>query len=353
MITHTHFDNRLQIVVQVAESIGSVIDEKHDTYRRIHDVEGISGTFTVKVRDILFKTLARDVFFKVLQLDKEEIDRTRSACPTCINNILSIIKRSELEISLRVMDILQKKNLPSSCEYVGYDESSQSMIAFMRKSATIKTQQVCQFFPIYLGPFDDVCEVEQRCFAITFPDAKKPILATWHLAECIGVVGFDKIHKIGFLFHVDKNAHFQKALLQFQMHLRTLYSQLFFDVRLFGGFIDDLSYFNQMSMVDSVLQDLYQHRDSDIRFNILPQKNIVSLRSIDVKKDSYWSRSIRLARSICIDTRLEDPLNTLQSYEPALFPDSRFHKRMHTKEEAISFENSDDTTMTLSYSFAE
>ena len=347
MQSHVHFQDRFQVVQEVTNSMVLAYDGKKEKTSRTLSVIGIAGTFTKKVKDYLLKVPVRKIFDRVLQ------DETQSQCAVCKSNFLMVIKQSELEMSLRIMAALQRKNLPCSCEYIGFSNESKTIFAFMRKSASIKTQNMCIAQPAYLGSFEEICEVEQRQFAITCKDAKKPVLTTWHLAECVAVAGFEKSNNIGFLFHVDTISDFPKALEELRTHLRERHSELSFDVLVLGGFTDDISFCQYANRRDSIVEELLRHKDSDITFNIIPSKNIVSLRSLDVQQDSYWSRSTRLARSIAFDTRLDDPFSALQSYEPSLYPESSFHSRLRTTEEASAFENSDDPTMKMSVSLAD
>jgi len=49
---------------------------------------------------------------------------------------------------------------------------------------------------------DEVAEVVQANFGVTDSREKKPIIATSALFTCIGLLGYDKEHNLGFLMHI-------------------------------------------------------------------------------------------------------------------------------------------------------
>ena len=84
-------------------------------------------------------------------------------------------------------------------------------ILCFRKSADLITQHPLQkqCKPIYQDSFDLLQEVCQGEYAITCADDKKPVLASWHFANCVGFVAFSEIHKIGILAHIDSVANYE------------------------------------------------------------------------------------------------------------------------------------------------
>lgn len=67
---------------------------------------------------------------------------------------------------------------------------------------SLSLRKIQEQYPV-LGPNEEVAEVEQKNFGVTDSKDKKPIIATYGLYTCIGLVGYDRIHNLGFLMHID------------------------------------------------------------------------------------------------------------------------------------------------------
>lgn len=71
----------------------------------------------------------------------------------------------------------------------------------------------------------------------------------------------------------------------------------------------------------------------------------------EVLFDSFWIASVRLSRSVALDTQKTSLAEALFSYEPCLNPGSSFHKRVSTHIEADAFvaQRNMDSSLTLVY----
>lgn len=222
------------------------------------------------------------------------------------------------EIALRIMDVLQKQNRLISCESVVFDIPTETIQAVLRKEASLSTQQAAYHPPIYFGPFETLCEVKQREFAVSSAASKLPVLATWHLASCIAVVGFDKETKVGFLFHIDAAAYVDSAIDKLTSQLPG--KKHTFEYLLIGGSS------NHEGRTKERVEGYFQQANSDtVRFKRRELPTTEEIPLSDFMADTYWSRSVRLARSVVIDLRKEDPLSDCNGYEPEINPYSTQH----------------------------
>ena len=213
---------------------------------------------------------------------------------------LKLLEERKLEIALRVMSLIQG---PGSCEAILFNEKV--LEAYMRTYASIPTQAPVVIPPVYFGPFERCIEVTQRQYAISTGG----VLATWHLADCVAFAGYDKKRGIGFLFHIDEGSDVKDAI----SHIP-------------DGTYEYILMGNHNSLdLDS---SKFIRREAPTRLEIASQH---------LMQDSYWSRAVRLQRSIAIDLEQDDPLGHIMGYEAELNPHSAIHKREQKLAEADRF----------------
>lgn len=239
---------------------------------------------------------------------------------------LSLIKNHECELALRVMELGRAKGIISSIEHICFNNETKNVEIYFRKQASFSSQLAVDVPPVYLGPFEEVCEVQQRQFAIVSRVAAKPVLATWHLAECVAVAGFDSAEGVGFLFHIDEFSRIEEAL-------DGILGRYSFEYVVLGTS-------RKVKEIDTLFQAAGCKKRGMVATHNVPEKELLA--------DSYWSRAVRLKRSIAIDLRFKDPLGQVLGYEPEINPFSAMHKREKTLEEAERFSRSDGAMQRVS-----
>lgn len=63
----------------------------------------------------------------------------------------------------------------------------------------------------------------------------------------------------------------------------------------------------------------------------------VPFNEMDLNQDSSWTASVRLSRSVALDTQKDCLATALMSYEPYLNPQSSLHQRCFSMQEASYF----------------
>ncbi len=287
------------------------------------DVEVVDRVVTVSIKKLFLSSIGNDHSQRTLP------------CVDHIQRFLEVFQKNKLEIALRIMESLRRRNLITSCEHIEYDRSSLSLRAYFRQQAALPTQSVPSSMPpIYLGPFEEVCEVQQREFAISSASSAKPILATWHLATCFSVVGFDYERKIGFIFHIDDIWGTVRAIAELKKVLLKTDDKASFSFQyiLMGGVSED----SEGEDKKNLIEEMFSRKSRDnISFIRREYQDTVSIRSKFYDIDSVWSQAVRLCRSIAVDLRKEDPLSDIMGYEAQLNPCSSYYTRVHTLKEAI------------------
>lgn len=345
-MSHIHLQDRSSITNTIADSIV----EKYSTYTTTQSKISLYGVSNrpskASITDRVVSSALRPLYEKCLE-PRYADQETALNCKECKGQFLKIIEKCELEISLKVMEVFRKKNTPSSCEHVTYDIESKALKAYLRASSSIGTQSAVLPPPIYLGSYDNVQEVCQRQFAITKSISIKPLLATWHLYNCCAAVGFDTINKIGFLFHIDADSDIKKACKDLTNTFAKSNAKHFFEYVLIGG-VD--SFYQQSYELHDQIESIFKSNATDqISFKRKDYKNLYDLSGFEASTDSFGSRSVRLCRSVLLDTRVEDPLSNLMGYEALLNPNSAYHKYSHTIEEAENVLSNLSTEMKCVY----
>ncbi len=331
-VNHVHLKGVTELISVVAETVVRSCEIPSKEIQSIIQVAGTKiASSNVSVLDLCVKIAARELYCKALNA-WEVNSESASHCVTCKRKFLDVLASHELEMSLRIMEALNNKNLPSSCECIRFNPGTKNVEVLMRKSASLETQQSTHFPSIYFGPFSQVCEVQQRQFAISSSRAKKSVLATWHLADCIAIVAFDKVHKVGFLFHVDEGSNIRGAIKELLVKLRLGGERQFsFEYLLVGGVAGSEQKKEYIGNLFAALST------SSIGFVRKSYVENVQIPFDAFAIDSYWSRAVRLCRSVAIDLSKEDPLSQLMGYEAELNPHSAFHARQQTLDEADEF----------------
>jgi len=62
--------------------------------------------------------------------------------------------------------------------------------------------------PLVSENYNKCAEVFQQGFGFTSSNDEKPYIATFGLGPCIAIVGYNKEHKIGFIYHIDNKKCF-------------------------------------------------------------------------------------------------------------------------------------------------
>ncbi|MBS0655521.1 MAG: hypothetical protein JSR46_07085 [Verrucomicrobia bacterium] len=232
--------------------------------------------------------------------------------------VLQLLPSREDLLCLSLMELMRKKNRISSCERIAFNEQTDEMEVTLRKSASLATQQVVAAPPAYFGPFEELCEVAQGQFALSSATSSKPILATWHLADCIAAIGVDREAKVGFLFHFEQCSNVPYAIKQLMQRLGQQAYR--FEYCILGGVT------GLMTRTQEEIEKYFERAaGSEFRFEKRDACKTLDIPFADFMVDSYWSRSVRLCRSIAIDLRMDDPLGQFMGYEPEINPNSIRH----------------------------
>lgn len=292
-------------------------------------VHGIRGKSTIRVIDCAL-TLEKRYFFKFLPgLPENE---------NLASNLWNDLRKEEhpYHLETRITHFLRLKNQSYDCASIS---TSDTKIQFVfRISSQTLTQTPVSFKPLHHRLFHLIQEVRQGEFAITHAGSAKPVLATWHLAECVAFAAFNQTYKIAILAHIDPCADIPYFFSQLKARLKPLSkTPLVFDYRLLGGAKQCLA----GKHLENILEAAKKASEESIKFE---HKGNLSdkVSKFAFELDSWWCPSMRLSRSIALDATAEDPLQKWGSYEPDINPESSLHKRDFSLEEANRFENQRD-----------
>lgn len=286
---------------------------------------GVQGRQNIRVTNLILK-ITKKCFFKFVP----GLPETEKLA----NHLWEELKESHTQaLETRMTHFLREKNLPHDCVLVSTSEKT--ILFRFRVTSPAITQHPTHFKPLYHRLFNLLQEVRQGEFAVTHPSSSKPILATWHLVECVAFAAFNKTHKVAVLAHMDPCTdipHFFSSLKALFTPL--LKEPLIFEYVLLGGILE--SSFEQHR--ENIIFAAADASEENIQF-----KNVAiigdKLPRSPFERDSWWCPSMRLHRSIAIDSTHKAPLESLLSYEPDINPNSSLHKRNFSLEEATSFEN--------------
>lgn len=309
-----------QLILNLASALSERVNVAGDNQPKTLTVYGVSPHQSkVDIVDCVVKIAARVLYAAV-----------ECYCEDGKKSFLSCIKMHECELSIRIMDLLRQKNSVSSIEYIGFNNETNDVEVYFRKQASFSSQMAVAipqvYLGVYLGPFESVCEVQQRQFALASRTSGKPVLATWHVADCVAVAGFDSNAGVGFLFHIDAASHLEGAL-------EPLIGRYSFEYIVLGTS-------KLVTTVDKQFQKAGCTKRGMVPTAKVPEHELLA--------DSYWSRAVRFSRSMAIDVRLKDPLAQILAYEPEINPFSALHNREKTLEEADRFCSKDGVMQQVS-----
>ena len=238
-------------------------------------------------------------------------------------------------------------------------EQEECLVFNFRKSADLVTQHPKDYFPLFQGPFDSLHEVQQGEYAITSVGSKKPIVASWHFAACVGFVAFNEKHHIGILAHIDNAA----------LNTREwgIYGCLFQDIERVLPLEDSMPLEFKYVLIGGCEERVSGHTLDPREFikrciELLEVPSIVFTHigeygekiPIDTfKTDCSWTESTRLNRSVALDTRKNSFTEALMCYEAQLNPVSTLHAREGTEKEAEKFAKKRTTSPALMNSMPE
>ena len=219
----------------------------------------------------------------------------------------------------------------------------QDVIFNIRVRAMSLTQQPTTYQPIFYGPFDAMQELIQGQYAITCARDPKPILATWHFASCVGFAAFNAQHQIGIIAHVDESSDLGSFIQNISGLFNSTSSCHKFEYVLFGGYEDG-------DLLLTVNANILALNNESLEFFHTGNMGVTISRK-EVSYDSSWIASVRLSRSVALDTRKTSFAEALLSYEPYLNPGSSLIKRQMTHSEADAFveQRQLDPSLTLVY----
>jgi hypothetical protein len=290
-------------------------------------IQGVSGEGQVEVIDIVI-TVTKVRFSELAQLQTQGHD-----VQLFVERVWSELNEKPRKfLEPMVTDCIRKYNLFYDCAFI--KSSTNSVVLNFRHSAKLLTQQPQAFAPLFQESFSQLQELIQGEYAITCPRASKPILATWHLAECVAFVAFNATNKFGILAHIDVEADIDDFFKAIKKPIKDFAERpLEIDYVLIGG-KESEEKINHREKIKAAAQ-----KANDCFFKFQFVKEIEELAPSDVfSKDSCWGTSMRLRRSVALDVRKDSPLQSLMSYEPGLNENSSLHKRTFTRFEAMLFE---------------
>lgn len=312
------------VSANIAERCASMDLNQLPRVRTFISVQGIKGKSPLRVTDFTL-TFEKQRFFELIPGLPETTNLA--------NNLWSDLQTEDRrQLEARVTYFLRLKNKTYDC--VLAVASATTLLFSFRVSSLAPTQTPVSFKPLYHRLFHLVQEVQQGEFAITHAGSVKPILATWHLAECVAFAAFNQTHKLAILAHIDPCANIPQFFSQLKTLLNPLSkTSLVFEYVLLGG--ASLCAFENHT--ENIIEAAKKASKQQLKFEL--QEVIGSkISKFAFELDSWWCPSMRLSRSIAIDATAEDPLRKCGSYEPDINPESHLHKRQFTLEEADRFE---------------
>lgn len=296
-------------------------------------IGGISGNFTAKVMDFHIG-IPKSRFMELCEVgDMAEKIWTDLTKPTH-KRILETLVTNFIREKAALHDCVFFKALPDQLNI------------YLRHSSKVITQQPQNFPPLFYESFDQLHEVIQGEYAITTANSKKPVIATWHMADCVCFVAFNIFRKIGIVAHIDTYADVPDFFEKLKKNIDPVQNEsLEFDYVLIGGASGSShDHRGNIQQIAEKSNDLY------IKFRFIQNSNQLLPAEL-LAKDSGWCVSMRLNRSVALDTRQDTLSNALKAYEPDLNINSSLHKRDGTLHEASAFEKKREHEKVLSLSY--
>jgi hypothetical protein len=256
-----------------------------------------------------------------------------------------------------VTDALRKRKVSDvDCSRLEYritenEAKLEVVLMFFRKDASFATQRPQKFAPLYKGSYDRMQELKQGEYSIAKSTFKKPVLSTWHLANCVAFIAFNKISGIGVVAHIDTCGdckdlfdNLKDKLLIYSAESLESDKSLVFDYVLIGGVKKDENSIE--SHRETIIKAADDAADKEFKFNFIEAIG-EEIAKEDFKSDCVWGYSMRLQRSVALDTTMDSPLEKLMSYEPWL--NKKTSLKTRTEEENKNFENKREEEKNLNF----
>ncbi len=309
----------------------------------------IYPSLTTKEDSIIVGGIAGDSTAKVMDFHIA-IQKTRFMELTGSSDIAEKIW-SDLKISSHkriletlVTNFIRKERVFHDCVF--FKASETELYIYLRHSSKVITQQPQAFSPLFHESFDILHEIIQGGYAITSKESSKPVIATWHMADCVSFVAFNVLRKIGIVAHIDTCADVPDFFEKLTKNIQPVKDEcLEFDYVLIGGTINPYNHKEHIKLIAEKANNLH------LKFNFIKDNSELLPPNV-LAKDSGWCVSMRLNRSVALDTRQNSLNEALKSYEPDLNIHSSLHRRTGTIYESYQFENKreKEKVLTLSYS---
>ena len=288
----------------------------------IISIKGLRGTTKLRVDDICF-SIPKQRFQEIITA-VSSVNQDSSFTERVWKELDSGKGTSMLELMMN--DCFRKGGSLYDIQFYTLD---QGVVFNIRVEAPSMTQKPTTYQPIFYGPFDCIQEVEQGQYAIKCAQDSKPILTSWHFASCVGFAAFDAHHQIGIVAHIDEGVDFASFNQNISGQFNGTSGCYNFEYVLFGGCENG-------DLLQTVNTNILALNNEGLQFFHTGNKG-AAISQIEVGYDSFWIASVRLSRSVALDTRKSSFAEALLSYEPFLNPDSSLHKRKNTHEEADAF----------------
>lgn len=291
-------------------------------------VYGVIGINQTEVNDIVIE-ITKTRFLELVRL-KTKGENVKSFEDRIFTE-LKVKRRCILEPLMT--DTIRKNKIPFDCAFIQSDDKTVTLN--FRFSSKLVTQNPQTFAPLFRHSFNVLHELIQGDYGITFNTDAKPVLATWHLASCVAFAAFNENYKVGILAHIDLCADVDDLFKNIKNKIgSTKEESLAFEYVLLGGI--ESSKKNELR--ERIKNAAQKAEDVFFKFKLVNEIEDKTSNS-DCMKDSRWVTSMRLKRSIALDTRKSSLSESLMSYEPDLNENSSLHKRACTLAEAMAFED--------------
>ncbi|MCB1106980.1 MAG: hypothetical protein KDK76_02670 [Chlamydiia bacterium] len=345
--------NRISDFIELSAKICEMLKDSNEKYTATGDFKDSRGA-KYKVEDIFISLSIDEINKKIIdekvkfcfsifleEHEKKPQNKSFAEGRSC----LEILMNEELRKTDRVYDVVIARN-EASLEFN------------LRQKAEIPTQCPRNFYPLFKDSFDRLHEVQQGQYAITSANSAKPVLGSWHFESCIGFAALSPALKIGILAHIDEHALDRGYMFEYK-----IFGNLFLDIEksfqnnetdeeveieyvLIGGCKEPVGYYALIDAREYVRTCIERFESKNIKFKLIEEKG-EKISTFDFNKDYSWAESLRLERSVALDTRKASLREALVSYEAELNPHSSLHKRNLTREESDAFETNRKSTKDL------
>ncbi|MFA5855725.1 MAG: hypothetical protein WC867_00055 [Candidatus Pacearchaeota archaeon] len=156
--------------------------------------------------------------------------------------------------------------------------------------------------PIYNGEMDKICEILQGEFGTTDYNNETPVLATVGIGPCLGIAGYEKDKKIGFLGHFDNGEHMNETLsrIYYAIGSNTLGEKSKFDLTILRGY--DYTGNESTKTLDYLKRFFDAMKNHSMEFNIIHEDLGPNFGRINSAEDRFEERE-KLTKTLLIDSR--------------------------------------------------